>query len=85
MLTKDEVREIVQYEVRDIVRQEFALMSEQLHRMDHHITGNGTPERGVLIRMDRLEQVERRREWTLRTIGAMVLGLLVNAFWSRLG
>jgi hypothetical protein len=81
MLTKDEVREIVQFEVRDIVRQEFALMSEQLHRMDHHITGNGTPERGVLIRMDRLEQEAERRKWLARaTIGTVIGALTMSVF-----
>lgn len=31
-------------------------MEEKIDRLDHHITGNGTPERGVLIRLDRIEQ-----------------------------
>lgn len=31
-------------------------MEQMLRGLDHHITGNGTPERGLLIRLDRIEQ-----------------------------
>lgn len=32
------------------------VLSRKLDELNHHITGNGTPEHGMLIRIDRIEQ-----------------------------
>lgn len=52
---------------------------DEVHKL---LLGNGTPERGLVIRVDRLEQSEARRA---KIVGAAVVasaGALVKAFWA---
>jgi uncharacterized protein involved in copper resistance len=57
-------------------------LTEAVSRLDHHITGNGTPEKGVLIRLDRLEQRDTGRSkaiaWVLGIFGASIAGIIVR-------
>lgn len=40
------------------------------------LTGNSKPERGLIIRVDRLEQIQRRGVWFIRlVIGAVVVAV----------
>lgn len=41
---------------------------------------NGTP--GVMTRIDRLEQLERRRSWTIRALFTAFLGAILS-LWIR--
>lgn len=45
--------------------------SQKLQRIYEAIEGNGKP--GLFIRMDRIEQVERRRAWSNRAITVAIL------------
>jgi hypothetical protein len=47
------------------------------------LTGNGTPERGIVVRVDRLEQADQARKWQIRTLGALVLGGLIDWLVAR--
>jgi len=44
------------------------------------LTGNSKPERGLIIRVDRLEQIQRRGVWFIRlVIGAVVVAVVSGA------
>ena len=53
-----------------------------IQRLDEAVRGNGRP--GLRIEVDRLKQAEQRRQWLMRAILLAIIGLLVDAFWSRL-
>lgn len=64
-------------------------MSEQLDRIEkevaaikHLLTGNGTPEHGMIVRVDRLEQSDRNRSWWTRTAAAAGVTALVATCWN---
>ena len=64
-------------------------MKEQLDRIEsevvavkHLLTGNGTPERGIIVRVDRLEQSDKTRSWWTRTAAAAGVTALVGTCWS---
>lgn len=68
-----------------LLRQEFKNLSEEVRKTNHLITGNGTPERGIIVRLDRVEQQNKtiaRISWSAATA---VVGLLVHAAWNFFG
>jgi len=38
----------------------------------------GRPDTGLMVRVDRLEQLEKRRGWTLRAILVTVVGFVID-------
>jgi hypothetical protein len=40
------------------------------------LIGNGDPSKGVVVRLDRLEQREQARVWTIRAIAAGIITLI---------
>ena len=61
-----------------------AVSSSQLDRIEGEITsiksiltGNGSPERGLIVRLDRIEQTDQGRKWWLRTVGGAAAVSLV--------
>ena len=54
---------------------------DAIDRIEKHIdrafNGNGGP--GLKLRIDRLEQVEKGRRWTIRTLAATVIGVVAVA------
>ena len=77
-----EVALLTKEEVREVVNSELAPLKEQVARLNHHITGNGTPERGVLIRMDRLEQDAEARKWFTRATLGTVIGAFIASMFA---
>ena len=64
-------------------------MKEQLDRIEsevvaikHLLTGNGTPEHGMIVRVDRLEQSDRNRSWWTRTAAAAGVTALAATCWN---
>jgi pantothenate kinase len=56
-------------------------LSERVERHGQIITGGSEPSKGIVIRLDRLEQTETRRTWWLRsTIAAAVAAIITAAF-----
>lgn len=47
--------------------------------LNHMLTGNGSPEKGVIMRVDRLEQSEKRREAWSKTAITTAAGAAVAA------
>lgn len=62
---------------RAIVHAEIAPLRDHILRIDHHLTGNGTPERGVIVRLDRLEQSHQNGRWFTRALITTTLGAVV--------
>ncbi len=65
-------------------------LSEKYDVLNKLLTGNGDPEKGLLIRVDRLEQEHKRKEvWIKAAIGASVtaifgfLGMLFKMLMSN--
>jgi len=63
----------------DRITYEFDALNERLDRLEKLLTGNGTPERGVIVRLDRLEQSEARRTWWSRTACGASLTAVIGA------
>lgn len=66
------------------MRDEFDQLCKDVSYIKHVLTGNGTPERGVIVRLDRIEQTEKSRSrWAGAAIVAAI-GAVVTAAWSKL-
>ncbi len=50
-------------------------MEGKLDKLCELLTGNGDPQRGVVLRLDRLEQRAKGKVWAERTVlGALIAG-----------
>jgi hypothetical protein len=60
-------------------------MVKKMDSINELLTGNGNPERGLIIRVDRLEQNESRRVWVLRATVTACVGAIVATIinWVR--
>ena len=61
----------------------------QVHKevAEINVTVNGTaeaPEKGLKIRLDRIEQKEKSRSWFNRAVGGTLLTLVLKQLWSLL-
>lgn len=68
-----------------LLRQDIAKLSDDVRGVTHLLTGNGTPEKGVIVRLDRIEQDNQRREnWTKTAIGgAIAAGVAAVGAWIK--
>ena len=57
--------------------------SAKLDKILKHLDGNG--REGLIVRVDRLEQTERRRSRLVWTVAAGVIALVVKTGWELLG
>ena len=65
-----------------LLRQEVKALAEEVRKTNHLITGNGTPEHGMVVRLDRVEQQHKvisRISWTA---ASAVVGLIIHAAWN---
>jgi hypothetical protein len=49
------------------------------------LTGNGEPSKGVIVRLDRLEQSRDNQKWTIRACVVASLSALAGVFAHRWG
>jgi hypothetical protein len=63
----------------------FDSFEKKIEKINDLLSGNGTPEKGIIIRLDRLEQTEQRRTWLLRTTLVSAIGAVVAtiAHWIK--
>lgn len=59
-----------------------ARIEEDVKLLKHHITGNGTPDRGLIVRLDRLEQRDSDRRDREKTLFALIAGAIVTGCGS---
>lgn len=57
-------------------------IEEAVRMLNHHITGNGNPSDGLLMRVDRIEQRGLIFVWVLATVSTVAIGLLVNKVFA---
>ena len=65
----------------EILQKLDALRSTQLE-MKTILTGNGDPTKGLVLKVDRLEQDEKRRTWMTRSILVAVIGLIAKSLFE---
>jgi hypothetical protein len=46
------------------------------------LTGNGHPETGVIVRLDRVEQREKSRTWMIHTALATTITLIIGGIYK---
>jgi uncharacterized protein (UPF0335 family) len=52
-------------------------MADDIKDIKELLTGNGSPSKGIIVRMDRLEENERRRGyWVKAALGASLTALI---------
>lgn len=84
-MSPDQVRAILDEVSR--LSGKFDTLAESFAELNHHITGNGMPERGMLIRLDRVEQrmsgIGAAVKWGFSVLGTLIAGVIVKliAFW----
>ena len=60
-------------------------VDEKLAKVCRFIEGNGKPERGAVVRLDRLEQAKTLMAWFLGVIGISVVGIIVKGIAEAMG
>lgn len=55
---------------------------ERLTRIEHLLTGNGNPEKGIIVRVDRLEQNESRRAKYVGAAVGSAIAAVAAALWK---
>jgi hypothetical protein len=60
----------------------FELLSERIERNTSIISGGSEPTKGLVIRLDRLEQTEHRRLWWLRSTLVACVGAIATAVFA---
>lgn len=70
-------------EKQDAVEKKLDYLCERVESLDDAIRGNGRI--GLLMRVDRLEIVEKNRSRLLWVIAVSVLTLVVGSAWKMLG
>jgi hypothetical protein len=55
---------------------------DKLDRLDRHITGGSEPSRGIIVRVDRLEQRGEASAWWTRTAVGAALGAAATAVFG---
>lgn len=66
----------IRQDVHDI-RNEVRGMKESMYAVNRFITGNGDPDKGATVRLDRLEQKDKSRAfWTNTAIGAALSAIV---------
>ena len=58
------------------------VMDEKMSRVCTFIDGNGKPERGAVVRLDRLEQTEKSRLFHIRMLWTATAGVAARALWE---
>ncbi len=58
--------------------------SAKLDKLEIILTGGSEPSKGVVVRLDRVEQQEEGRRWWQRGLSAGVLGAIGLTIWNWL-
>lgn len=91
-MTDDRLRAVEQGQERlqtllqESIRHQRETNERLAHICERHaafIDGNGTP--GAKIRIDRIEQTEKRNRWWMRALTVPVLGMLLAKIVTALG
>lgn len=74
--------------LREIIRSEMhhesQTMREDIADIKELLTGNGDPSKGIIVRVDRLEQKGESTTWWTRAALGGVVGSIITAIWSAI-
>jgi hypothetical protein len=59
-----------------------SVLTEKISLHDEIITGKNDPSKGVVIRLDRIEQTDSRRGWWTKTTLAACITAIIAAFFA---
>lgn len=87
-LTLEKIKVVTRLQAMETALEHLIEIKQQEHKdvralLEKHSTslyGNG--HEGLMVRMDRLEQIEKNRLWAWRTVFGCVVGLVVKAFFD---
>lgn len=57
----------------NVTKEEWDALREDVKKMLTLLTGNGEPERGIIIRLDRIEQWRKQINWGFILVGGAVI------------
>lgn len=63
---------------------EFERIHERLDLVLELLQGNGTPEKGLVVRVDRLEQSKKTRDKVIGAATVAAVGALIKSWWTTL-
>lgn len=66
--------------LQETANENFRVLREILNRHDKLFFGDGTP--GILMKTDRLEQLEESRKWHFGAIWAGIIGIVTKIFYD---
>lgn len=64
------------------VREKIEAIADDVAEIRRLLTGGHEPSNGIIVRLDRLEQTEKRRSWATHTALAGVIGLVIKLAWG---
>jgi len=74
-------------EMLNEIRDNMALLpgiKTKVDALDATLNAPSDPSRGLIIRVDRLEQKETQRSWIIGLLITSTVGLAISALWSKI-
>jgi len=65
-------------QIEELLDKKIEPLNERIDMMNRHLTGNGTPERGIIVRLDRIEQRAKVIFWGLAALSAGVISMFID-------
>lgn len=60
-------------------------VNRRIDSLERHFTGGSEPSRGLIVRIDRIEQARNNQRWLTHTALAVAIGAMVTAALAKLG
>ncbi len=57
-------------------------LDQRFERIESFVTGDRDPEKGIILRLDRIEQHHETRKWWTQTAVGAALASIVASAWS---
>ena len=67
---------------RENITESLSAVSKRVETMNHLLTGNGDPKSGLIVRFDRLEQCQERRQFQLKAAITASITAIVTAIYT---
>lgn len=67
-----------------MLRHELRANTEETRDVKHLLTGNGEPAKGLIVRMDRIEQAKVRQDWLAGVALTAAIGAVGTTLWHKL-
>jgi chromosome segregation ATPase len=70
--------------LRNGMEERFNQIEKKIEQLNELLNGNGHPEKGIVVRLDRLEQTEERRSFMHRATIVSAIGAIVATVFQWL-